>query len=121
LSNLCGIQSSADKLPQSSAKTEKVGFAPIYASDDMSRLSVSLQATPLMRLQSAVTINSGMASECNLLGSEQVQVKQGKGTAVLPLRVDDGVADGCVYVPVGIGAVSHLGGAYGNVSLEKIS
>jgi NADH-quinone oxidoreductase subunit G len=74
-----------------------------------------------MRLQSAVTMNSGMASECKLLGSEQVQVKQGKGTAVLPLRVDDGVADGCVYVPVGIAAVSHLGGAYGIVSLEKLS
>jgi NADH-quinone oxidoreductase subunit G len=121
LSNLCSIKSSADKLPQSSDKTEKVGFAPIYASDDMSRLSVPLQATPLMRMQSSVTMNSGMASERKLLGSEQVQVKQGKGTAVLPLRIDDGVADGCVYVPVGIGAVSHLGGAYGNVSLKKLS
>ncbi len=50
-----------------------------------------------------------------------MQIKQGKGTAVLPLRLDDGVADGCVYVPVGIDAVSHLGDAYGKISLEKVS
>jgi len=121
LSNLCGIESGDSKLPQSSAKADKVGSAPIYASDDLSRLSAPLQATPLMRMQSAVIMNHQMASQCELLGSEQVQVKQGKGTAVLPLRVDDGVADGCVYVPVGITAVSHLGGSFGKVTLEKLS
>jgi len=121
LSNLCGIQSAAKKLPQLSSKIEKVGSAPIYASDDMTRLSAPLQATPLMRMQAAVVINRSTAKEKKLLGSEQVQVKQGKGTAVLPLRLDDGVADGCACVPLGIGEVSKLAGAFGNISLEKLS
>ncbi len=121
LSNLCGIQSSAKKLPQVSSKVEKVGSAPIYASDDMTRLSKPLQQTPLMRMQSAVVMNRNTAKDRKLLGSEQVQVKQGKGTAVLPLRLDEGVADGCVYVPLAIGEVSNLSGAFGNISLEKLS
>jgi len=121
LTNLCGISSKSSKLPQAAGKVERVGFTPIYASDDMARLSSPLQATPLMRLQSCVSMNRQMASSNKLLGSEQVQIKQGKGTAVLPLRLDEGVPDGCVNVPGGIDAVRHLADAFGKVSLEKVS
>ena len=61
------------------------------------------------------------ARDSKLENSEQVQVKQGKGTAVLPLRIDDSVPAGCVYVPSGIDAVRHLSEAYGKVTLEKVS
>ena len=121
LSNLCGISSKVNKLPQAAGKVEKVGCTPIYASDDMVRLSSALQATPLMRMQSCVTMNRQMASSNKLLDSEQVQVKQGKGTAVLPLRLDEGVPDGCAWVPGGIDAVRYLADAYGKISLEKVS
>ena len=121
LTNLCGIKSSLRKLPQASTKVDRVGFAPIYASDDMVRLAMPLQSTPLMRMQSAAVMNRKTASDRKLLGSEQIQVKQDKGTAVLPLRLDEGVADGCVYLPQGIDAVRHLAAAYGNITLEKIS
>jgi NADH-quinone oxidoreductase subunit G len=121
LSNLCGIRTSLRKLPQASAKVAKVGFAPIYASDDMARLSTPLQATPLTRMQSAALMNRKTASDKKLLGSEKIQVKQGRGTAVLPLLLDEGVADGCVYLPLGIDAVRHLADAYGDISLEKLS
>jgi NADH-quinone oxidoreductase subunit G len=80
-----------------------------------------LQATPLMRLQSCVTMNRQMASSSRLLDSEQVQIKQGKGTAVLPLSLDEGVPDGCVCVPLGIDAVRYLADAHGKISLEKVS
>jgi len=121
LSNLCGIKSKNKKLPQASAQVEKIGFTPIYASDDMTRLSAALQATPLMRMQTSVSMNRKMATSSKLLDSEQVQVKQGKGTAVLPLRLDETVPDGCVTIPGGIDAVRHLTDAYGKVSLEKVS
>ena len=87
----------------------------------MARLSSALQATPLMRMQSCVTMNRQMAGSSKLLDSEQIQVKQGKGTAVLPLRLDEGVPDGCVYVPLGTDAVRYLADAYGKISLEKVS
>jgi len=121
LSNLCGIKANSKKLPAVSGQVEKVGFTPIYASDDMTRLSAALQATPLMRMQTSVSMNRQMASSRKLLGSVKVQIKQGKGTAVLPLRLDETVPDGCVYVPSGIDAVRHLADAFGKISLEKVS
>jgi NADH-quinone oxidoreductase subunit G len=126
LSNLCGIKSNDKKLPkatgpEAAGQAEKIGFTPIYASDDMTRLSAALQATPLMRMQSSVTMNREMAGLSKLLDSDQVQIKQGKGTAVLPLRLDEGVPDGCVYIPGGIEAVRYLADAFGKISLEKVS
>ena len=121
LSNLCGIQSKATGLPQADGKIEKVGSAPIYACDDMTRLSAPLQKTPLMRLQSAVIMNRQMATDTKLLGSDQVQVTQDKGTAVLPLHIDEGVPAGCAYVPSGVDAVKDLSSVYGKIKLEKVS
>ena len=121
LSNLCGIEADVRELPRDDGALQKVGMTPIYASDDMARLSAALQATPLMKMQAAVVMNREQARESKLDGCEQVQVKQGKGTAVLPLRLDDGVPSGCVYVPGGIDAVRHLSQAFGKVQLEKVS
>ena len=45
LSNLCGIEAKLKKLPGDDAALQRVGYTPIYASDDMTRLSTALQAT----------------------------------------------------------------------------
>jgi len=42
----------------------------------MARLSAPLQATPLMRMQTCVSMNRKMATSSKLLNSEQVQIKQ---------------------------------------------
>jgi NADH-quinone oxidoreductase subunit G len=121
LNNLCGVESTSAGLAENAASMQKIGITPIYASDDMARLSAPLQVTPLMQAQSAVVMSYQLAQERNLLACDQVQVKQGKGTAVLPLRIDEGIPAGCVYVPSGIDAVKDLADAYGKVSLEKVS
>ena len=121
LSNLCGVQSKAGSLAQSDGKLEKLGCSPIYACDEMARLSVPLQKTPLMQLQSAVIMNRQMAEDVKLLGSKQVQVTQGNGTAVLPLHIDEGIPAGCAWVPTGVDAVKDLSAAYGKIKLEKLS
>jgi len=121
LTNLCGIVAAKGALQAKSAALQKVSMTPIYAGDDMTRCSAPLQATPLMREQAAVAMNRVQAEKSKLAGSNQVQVKQGNGTAVLPLRIDDGIPDGCAYVPSGIDAVGHLAAAYGKITLEKVS
>jgi NADH-quinone oxidoreductase subunit G len=121
LSNLCGLKSSESKLPASATSLQKISLTPIYASDDMTRLSSALQATPLMKSQSMVAINRQQAKISKLIDCEQVHIKQGKGTAVLPLRIDESIPTGCVYIPAGIDAVKHLSEAYGKVELEKLS
>ena len=40
---------------------------------------------------------------------------------MLPLAIDDAVPTGCVYVPMGVAATRALGGAFGKVTLEKVS
>ena len=121
LSNLCGVESGAGGLPEDSAGVQKIGLTPIYACDEMARLSKPLQSTPLMRMMAAVTMSSQQAEQSKLQKAEQVQVKQGKGTGVLPLRIDDSVPTGCACVPMGVDAVRHLSASFGKVSLEKVS
>ncbi len=121
LSNLQGIRSGAESLPKTDASLQKIGITPLYAVDDMTRLSPPLQATPLMRLQSSATVNRATAEAGKLLDSKQVQIRQGNGTAVLPLVIDEGVPDDCVCVPTGIDAVRHLGEAFARIKLEKVS
>jgi NADH-quinone oxidoreductase subunit G len=121
LSNLCGVKSAATKLPETVTALQRVSMVPIYASDEMTRLSAALQKTPLMQEQSAIIMSRAQAKKSKLLTSEQVQIKQNGGSAVLPLRLDDGVAMGCVYIPSGIETVKDLGAPFGKVELEKVS
>ncbi|MDH5353345.1 MAG: NADH-quinone oxidoreductase subunit NuoG [Gammaproteobacteria bacterium] len=121
LSNQNGIQSSESCLPSRSRSLQRIGFFAIYASDEMSRLSTALQATPLMDQQSAATMSREQAEQLKLTDAEQIHIKQGQGTAVLPLRINDNVPMGCVSIPCGIDAVKNLPGAFGEVELEKVS
>ena len=52
------------------------------------RISTALTAAATW-VQSAALMNRQTASDKKLLGSEKIQVKQGRGTAVLPLLLDE--------------------------------
>jgi NADH-quinone oxidoreductase subunit G len=120
LNNLCGIQSIDTKLPIKSRSLQKVGAMPIYASDSLVREAQPLQKTPLTSQQTVAAMNQTQADKFKLTGAEHVQVKQGQGTATLPLRIDENVPAGCVFIPTGIDAVKNLTGAYGMVELEIV-
>ena len=121
LNNLCGIQSKEKRLPAISNSVQKIGTTPIYASDDLTRLSKPLQDTPIMQQQCAITMNSVQAKKSELTDAEQVHIKQGQGTAILPLIISDDIPTGCVNIPTGIEAVKDLEDAYGTVELGRVS
>ena len=121
LDNFCGIQSAENKLPGKPRSLQKISMVPIYATDELLRLCNPLQATPLMSDQCAIVINREQAETSKLIDAEQVHIRQGQGTAVLPLRISEDVATGCVCIPSGIEAVKSLTDAYGSVELEKVS
>jgi NADH-quinone oxidoreductase subunit G len=79
-----------------------------------------LQKTLLMNQQFFVAMNQSQADKSKLTGAEKIQVKQGSGVAMLTLRIDENVPDGCVCVPTGIDSVKNLTDAYGMVELEKL-
>ncbi|MCZ6488399.1 MAG: NADH-quinone oxidoreductase subunit NuoG [Gammaproteobacteria bacterium] len=121
LNNFCGIQSAETKLPVKSRSIQKISMVPIYASDELLRLCEPLQATPLMNDQCAIVMNRQQAKKSKLADAVQVHIKQEQGTAVLPLRISEAIATGCVCIPSGIEAVKDLTDAYGPVELEKVS
>jgi NADH-quinone oxidoreductase subunit G len=121
LNNLCGIESTAKRLPVKPRTIQKIGIAPIYASDDLARLSAPLQATPIMTQQCSIAMNRQLAEKSDLVDSEQVQIRQGEGTAILPLIISEDIPNGCVYIPTGIEKVKNLGDAIGVVELERVS
>jgi len=119
LNNLCGVQSAYTKLPIKPRLLQKVSATPIYSTDSLVLEAQPLQKTPLMSQQCVVAMNQAQVDKLNLTGVEKVKVKQGEGVATLPLRIDENVPAGCVYIPTGIHAVKDLSGAYGLVELEK--
>jgi NADH-quinone oxidoreductase subunit G len=108
-------------LPVKPRTIQKIGIAPIYASDDLARLSAPLQATPIMTQQCSIAMNRQLAEKSDLVDSEQVQIRQGEGTAILPLIISEDIPNGCVYIPTGIEKVKNLGDAIGVVELERVS
>jgi hypothetical protein len=66
-------------------------------------------------------MNRQQAEKSKLADAVQVHIKQGQGTAVLPLRISESIATGCVCIPSGIEAVRDLTDAYGPIELEKVS
>ena len=121
LNNLCGIESSESRLPTKPRSIQKVGITPIYASDDLVRMSAPLQAAPIMRQQCAIKMNRALAEKSGLADADQVQVTQGQGSAILSLLISDDIPTGCVCIPTGIEAVKELAEAYGAVELEVVS
>ena len=121
LDNQCGIQSGSSDLPGNSRGIQKLGFMPIYASDDSVRLSTPLQSTPLMIEQCNIVMNRGQAELLKLADAVQINVRQAQGTALLRLRLSDDVPTGCVAIPCGVDAVKNLGEAFGSVELERVS
>ena len=121
LDNFSGIKSSETRLPSKPRALQKISHTPIYASDDLTRLAAPLQSTPLTRQQCVVAMNSKQAKKLKFNDADQVQIRQGSGTAVIPVVLNENIPDDCVSVPVGIEAVKNLDGVYGTVELEKVS
>jgi NADH-quinone oxidoreductase subunit G len=96
----------------------RIGELPIYAVDPVVRHSSALQATR-DAATAVVRVNPGVASRLGLPAGGFARVSQGDGAVTLQVVVDEGVADGCAWVPCGIPATAGLGPAVGPMSLEK--
>ena len=121
LDNFVGIQSSDKKLPTRPRNLQKISATAIYAVDEMVRNSTALQATDNMHQSSCLRVNLAQAEKLGIEQSQQVHVKQGEGTAILPLQIDEDIPAGCVWIPSGIKAVQNLSDAFGSVEVEKLS
>jgi len=120
LDNFAGIKSSR-KIPTRPRALQKISATAIYAVDEMVRNSEVLQATQNMADASCLRLNQAQAEKLGLADAEQVHVKQGDGTAILSLVIDDNIPPGCAWMPSGIKAVENLSTQFGSVDVEKVS
>jgi NADH-quinone oxidoreductase subunit G len=61
----------------------------------------------------AVYLNNHTAAAQQVKENTRVRVEQGSHTAVLPVVIDAGVPDNCVFIPAGVAGSGGLGEAYG--------
>ena len=96
----------------------RVGYLPMYSIDPLVRRSKPLQATQDV-ITAAVYLNSTTASQQGLAANESVRVVQGEYQAQLPVVIDEGVPDQCIFIPSGVDANQSLGDAYGSTELQQ--
>ncbi len=94
----------------------RVGHLPLYAVDPLVRRSEPLQATR-DTIMAAAYINSKTASQQGLSANQEVRVVQAQYSNKLPVVIDEGVPDQCVFIPAGVKDSQTLGDAYGSVDL----
>ena len=97
---------------------ERLADVPIYRSDAIVRRSAPLQAAPASRAPVA-RINGATLSQLGLSAGEQVRVKSAAGSVVLEAVQDDTVAVRAVRIAAAFEQTAPLGGAFGEISVER--
>ncbi len=97
---------------------ERLADVPIYFSDAIVRRSPPLQATADAQAPRA-RVNARTAGGLSLAAGDKVRVRQGEGSALLDLQIDDRLADGVVRVAAAHASTAVLGPMFGPVRLER--
>ncbi|MDX1823097.1 MAG: NADH-quinone oxidoreductase subunit NuoG [Thiohalomonadales bacterium] len=96
----------------------RVGYVPMYSIDPLVRRSKPLQATHDV-ITAAVYLNTTTASRQGIAANETVRVVQGTFQTQLPVVIDEGVPDQCIFIPSGVNGNQSLGDAYGSVEIQQ--
>lgn len=105
-------------LGQPLAGLERVADVPIYRSDAMVRRSEPLQAAPASK-KPAARMNGNTLTSLGLTAGVKVRVTGGQGAVELETVQDDAVADRAVRIAAAFENTAALGGAFGQLSVER--
>lgn len=97
---------------------ERVADVPIYRSDAMVRRSEPLQAAPASK-KPAARMNGTTLTSLGLTAGVKVRVTGGQGAVELETVQDDAVADRGVRIAAAFENTAALGGAFGQLSVER--
>ncbi|CAB3812981.1 NADH-quinone oxidoreductase subunit NuoG [Achromobacter denitrificans] len=105
-------------LGQAGSGLERVADVPIYRSDAMVRRSEPLQAAPASK-KPAAAMNGRTLTSLGLTAGVKVRVTGGQGAVELETVQDDAVADRAVRISAAFENTAALGGAFGQISVER--
>ncbi|HET9699678.1 MAG TPA: NADH-quinone oxidoreductase subunit NuoG [Burkholderiales bacterium] len=117
LDNTLG-QAAVERLPPTVSGLQRIGDVPIYSADPLVRRAESLSRTR-DGAAPAAAMNGALMQRLGVKEGEAVAVSQGDGGAVLPVRRDDGLPQGCVRVPAGHPATAGLGAMFGEIEVRR--
>lgn len=108
---------------ESSSDVELMAISevPMYQTDSVVRRSNALQQTPENKKATIARMNSNEADKQSVSQVENIKVSQGDNSIIMPFEIDDGIADGCIYLAAGIHETLSLGAAFSNVTVETSS
>ncbi|MDR7943989.1 NADH-quinone oxidoreductase subunit NuoG [Achromobacter aegrifaciens] len=105
-------------LGQAASGLERVADVPIYRTDAMVRRSAPLQAAPASK-KPAAAMNGRTLTSLGLTAGVKVRVSSGQGAVELETVQDDAVADRAVRISAAFENTAALGGAFGQISVER--
>jgi len=105
-------------LGQAATGLERVADVPIYRTDAMVRRSEPLQAAPASK-KPAAAMNGRTLTSLGLTAGVKVRVSSGQGAVELETVQDDAVADRAVRISAAFENTAALGGAFGQISVER--
>jgi len=100
------------------AGLQRVGDVPLYAADSLVRRATPLQLTKDAD-QNHVAINSTLAASLKIKEGEKVSITQSGHTELVEVRMDDAIADDCVWLPAAEELSVQMGNTYSPIELEK--
>lgn len=101
----------------------RIAEVPLYATDSLVRRSKPLQdvqAAVMGNDVAIVRLHPETAAALRLQEHDIVRVKQHKGYAELPIKLDARVAEQAAWIAAGIAETAGLGDLFGEVQLEKV-
>lgn len=101
-----------------STALERIAEVPIYSTDPIVRRAHSLQLTRDAQ-PPAAGIPVALAQQLGVQDGQPVRIVQGQAVAVLPARLEPGLAPNCVRVPAGHPATAGLGAMFGAIEVTK--
>jgi len=106
-------------LSQVASSLERVTDVPIYRTDAIVRRSEPLQATAASKAPTA-RMNAATLASLSIAAGDKVRVASAAGSVELQAALDNGVADRSVRISAAFEQTVSLGGAFGEISVERV-
>lgn len=94
-----------------------ISEVPMYQIDSLVRRSEPLQQTSENLESSIVRINSRDAAYHSVSNSDTVNLSQNDQNITVVIKIDDAIADGCIYMATGQNKLAQLGVNFGEVTI----
>ena len=101
-----------------SSELLRAGETPIYATDPIVRRSQPLQKS-LDGRQAFASMSSSELRKRSLSDGDTVSLSQNGSSVSLPVKQDDDVPEGCVWLPIGLPQTSALGEVFGEIEVSR--